>query len=87
MPRIPLMSPRRAGFALMISATVPATCGLAMDVPLSSPYVLVGRLLRTSTPGAETFGLIPPPNAEGPRPENEAMLLLMSYAPAEYVLA
>jgi hypothetical protein len=49
-----------------------------MEVPLIEPYPLVGTLLRTSTPGAETFGLIPPPSADGPRPENEAMLLLMS---------
>ena len=31
--------------------------------------------------GAATFGLMVPPNGEGPREENEAMLLLMSNAP------
>jgi hypothetical protein len=78
MERMALMSPRSAGFLLMISATVPATCGVAMDVPLNTEYPSVGTLLRMFTPGAAMFGLISPPNGDGPRLENDAMLLLMS---------
>jgi hypothetical protein len=35
-------------------------------------------LLRTLTPGAAMFGLMMPPNAEGPRLEKLAMTLLAS---------
>ena len=73
---------RCAGAADHISATVPATCGEAIDVPLNAAYEFVGTLLRTLTPGAAMFGLIPPPKADGPRLEKPAMLLLMSNAPA-----
>jgi hypothetical protein len=34
---------------------------------------LVGTLERTLTPGAETFGLIALPKADGPRDEKEAI--------------
>ncbi len=44
-----------------ISATSPATCGEAIDVPLSSPHwsskpASAGTELVTSTPGADTLG-------------------------------
>ena len=40
------MFPRNSGEIDQISATVPATCGDAIDVPLRSPYV---DRLRSST--------------------------------------
>ena len=40
------MFPRRAGISDQRSATVPATCGEAMDVPLDTAYEFVGMLLR-----------------------------------------
>ena len=76
------MSPRMAGAADHMSATVPAMCGDAIDVPLNESYEFVGTLLRTLTPGAEMFGFSVPPKAEGPRLEKLAMALLMSNAPA-----
>ncbi len=47
-----------------------------------APYVSLGKLLRTFTPGAAMLGLISPSKAEGPRLEKPAMLSLMSEAPA-----
>src|SRR5262245_11047895 len=73
--RVCVMSPMSDGAADSISATTPATCGAAMDVPLSEAYVLPGYADRTLTPGALMFGLISPPTAP-PRDENEAMTLL-----------
>src|SRR5262245_2671525 len=80
------MSPFNEGTSDQMRATVPATCGEAMDVPSKLAYALLGTLLRTPTPGAAMFGLISPANRDGPRLEKLAMLLLMSKAPAEYVL-
>src|SRR4051794_25851585 len=77
-------SPISDGAADHISATVPTRCGLAIEVPLSAPYAPPGREERTSTPGADRFGLIRPvPVSPGPRAENDAMLPLMSKAPEE----
>jgi len=64
-----------------MSATVPARCGEAIDVPLNNAYEFVGTLLRTPTPGAAMFGFSPP-NADPPRLEKPAIALLMSNAPA-----
>src|SRR3954467_4305726 len=46
------------GFAWRISAAAPATCGEAIDVPLSSlaPETLLPSVELTSMPGAETSG-------------------------------
>jgi hypothetical protein len=74
--------PCRAGFSDQMSATVPATCGEAIDVPLNAAYEFVGTLLRTLTPGAAMFGFSPPPKADAPRLEKLAIALLMSKAPA-----
>ncbi len=46
----------RSRRASTISATVPETCGVAIEVPLSDPYSPFGRAESTSTPGAETSG-------------------------------
>ena len=82
MDSVPAMSRRNEGAPDQIRATVPATCGEAMEVPLKLAYELGGTLLRTFTPGAETSGLMEPSIPPGPLLENEAMLLLMSNAPA-----
>jgi hypothetical protein len=55
-----------------------------MDVPLYTPYVSVGRLLRMFTPGAEMFGFVSPAKGDGPRPEKDAMAPASSYAPVAY---
>ncbi|MBB4943975.1 hypothetical protein FHR32_008376 [Streptosporangium album] len=78
--RVEAMSPCRAGEADHISATVAATCGLAMDVPEKTSYP-PGMDERTLTPGAARFGLISPFSPE-PRVEKLAMALLTSNAPA-----
>ena len=52
------------------SAIAPATCGLAIDVPVKFAYPLPGTLDRTFMPGAEMFGLISP-SWPAPRPELE----------------
>jgi len=78
---VPAMSPMSDGAADQISATVAATCGVAIEVPLKFAYPFPGTELRTSTPGAEMFGLMPLSTCEGPRLEKKAMLWLMSNAP------
>jgi hypothetical protein len=76
--------PLSSGEIDQISATVPATCGDAIEVPLRLPYCvsLPPSEERTLTPGAAMFGLMIPPNADGPRDEKPAMAPLMSNAPA-----
>jgi hypothetical protein len=69
------------GAADQMSATVPATCGEAIDVPLNEAYEFVGTLLRTLTPGAAMFGFSPP-KADAPRLEKLAIASLMPKAPA-----
>lgn len=69
------------GEADHISATVAATCGLAIEVPDFSPYPLPGNAERMSTPGAEMFGLISP-FSPGPLEEKYAILPSASKAPA-----
>src|SRR5262245_37174232 len=61
------------------SATVPATCGAAIDVPLNHEYP-PGTLEKTSTPGADTFGLTKSWKV-GPRPLKSAMMSDTSVAP------
>ena len=60
-----------SGFIAAISAAIPATCGLAIDVPLLSiygPFILARRLvLRISTPGAATSTLFRPKFENGAR--------------------
>ena len=68
-----------------MSATVPATCGEAMDVPLIDAYFeFVGTLLPNvdSRSGDVRLQPAPPPKAEGPRLEKLAIALLTSKAPA-----
>src|SRR5512144_2313727 len=57
MERVQATSPMSGGAADHISATTPATCGVAIDVPLKAAYMLPGIELRTFAPGAEMFGL------------------------------
>ena len=45
----------RLGSCALSSAARPLTCGVAMDVPLSEPYVLPGSVLRIALPGAPTW--------------------------------
>lgn len=75
------MSPTRAGAADHMSATAPAVCGEAMEVPENAAYPPPSTADRTLTPGAARFGLMPLDAA--PRLENGAMAPLMSYAPEE----
>jgi hypothetical protein len=69
------------GAADQINATVADMCGAAIEVPLIDWYEPSFQDDRTSTPGAEMFGLIVPPSGDGPRLEKLAMALLMSNAP------
>ena len=39
-------------FAADSKAAAPATCGVAIEVPLSDPYVLAGSVLKIAVPGA-----------------------------------
>ena len=50
----------------------PATCGAAIEVPVSAPYPPPGSADTTSTPGATTSGLSTPSGA-GPRLEKSAI--------------
>jgi hypothetical protein len=52
------MSRTSCGLADQRSATTPATCGPAIDVPLKNPYAVSVPLKadRTKTPGAEISG-------------------------------
>src|SRR5690554_7739062 len=78
------MSRSNAGAADHINATVPATCGEAIDVPVNAAYP-PGTDERTATAGAEMFGLIRfGSHADGPRPELTYTLPLMSNPPAAY---
>lgn len=80
--RVPSTSPTSDGAADHMSATVAATCGAAMEVPLASAYPL-GMLERTATPGAVRCGRTCPSGA-GPRLENGAMRPSTSWAPTAY---
>ena len=66
--------PLIAGCAEISSATVPATCGVAIDVPLDEPKPPPGKHERTLTPGAAMSGLMRPlPSmVTGPRLEKPA---------------
>lgn len=79
--RVSSIFPIRDGAAAQSSATAPATCGVAMDVPEMDLYALPGHVERTLTPGAEMFGFIEPSRTEGPKPEKEAIFPSTSYAP------
>jgi hypothetical protein len=48
----------RSGLASRIRATMPATCGPDIDVPLMVAYEPPGAALITYSPGATTSGLI-----------------------------
>src|SRR5690606_4095531 len=79
------MSRTSDGAADHISATAPATCGEAIDVPVNAAYPPPGTDERTATAGAEMFGLIRlESHADGPRPELTYTLPLMSNPPEEY---
>ena len=57
-------------FALHRSATAPAVCGLAMDVPLNEAYPPLRTADRTLSPGALRFGFTRgPAKGLGPRLE------------------
>lgn len=71
--RVSSMSPMREGADDHSRATAPATCGVAIDVPDIDLYVLPGHVERTSTPGAEMFGLAEPSTRDGPKPEKLAI--------------
>lgn len=69
------------GAADQSSATAPATCGVAIDVPLMVLYDEPGQVERMLTPGAEMFGFIEPSTRDGPKPEKFAIFPETSYAP------
>lgn len=72
--RVSSILPISEGAADHSSATAPATCGVAIDVPDSVLYDEPGHVDRTLTPGAEMSGFIEPSTSEGPKPEKEAMV-------------
>src|SRR5512132_2085367 len=63
---------RKSGTADQSSATAPATCGLAAEVPENVWYPLGRADVRTRTPGATTSGFsrLEPSRVTGPRLEN-----------------
>src|SRR2546430_4677399 len=69
------------GFSAFSSAQAPATCGVAIDVPLSVPYLSPGNDERMLTPGAAISGFIVRSFGVGPRDEKLAMLSPESTAP------
>src|SRR5712692_462447 len=73
-------SPIKMGLADHTSATTPATCGVAIDVPLRSCTVPPGQVDGTATPGALISGLIRP-SLVGPRDEKVAIRSSGSVAP------
>jgi hypothetical protein len=64
----------REGFAESIRAATPATCGLAIEVPLNDAYVSFQTVDRMSTPGATTLIC-------GPKFENGARASVGAVAP------
>ena len=70
--------PRKLGCAEIMSATAPATCGVAIDVPLMLVYevTVVLKLDRVGLPGAAIsgFGLLLPSTVTGPRLLNDAIV-------------
>ncbi len=75
----------QSGWAAATSAAVPATCGVAIEVPLIVVYIpeprtSCERAARTSTPGAVISGLTPPSTA-GPVLEKSARVSVASTAP------
>jgi len=81
------MSRCSCGRADQSRATVPTTCGPAIEVPDRFAYVvsLLKYAERTFTPGAEMFGLrrFDPSRVTGPRLLKLARVLLISIAPVE----
>ena len=73
--------PRRLGNADQSSRTAPATCGVAIEVPLATRYDPL-QLERTFTPGATRSGFrrLLPSIVTGPR-LNGAMRSFASVAP------
>src|SRR5260370_22024001 len=45
----------RFGFAAHSKAAAPVTCGVAIEVPLKIPKLLLGRVLKMPTPGAPSI--------------------------------
>src|SRR5206468_1469857 len=74
--------PRRLGNADQSRSTAPPTCGVAMDVPLTTRYA-PSQLERTATPGATRsgFGLPLPSTVTGPRLLKGAIASFASLAP------
>ena len=76
----------QVGWASSTSAAVPATCGVAMDVPWKNAqqdgsvcsHAHAGCELNTFTPGATTSGLIRNFTSVGPSLEKPAMMLSLS---------
>src|SRR6185503_10442982 len=50
----------RDGFCALSRPTRPVTCGVAIDVPLSRPYWLLGSELRMFSPGAPMSTVVAP---------------------------
>src|SRR6185369_11086895 len=78
--------PVQSGCSCATSAAVPATCGVAIEVPLIDTYEpepgeYCDRAARMSTPGAVSSGFRPPSPRRGPQLENQARLSLESTAP------
>jgi hypothetical protein len=64
----------QVGFAARTSAAMPATCGVAMEVPDRSigSKPLANRAERIPTPGAMTSGFTPASRLRGPDEVNDA---------------
>ncbi len=63
-----------------MSATTPATCGPAIEVPDISPYSSPGMEETMASPGAATSGLTRP-SMPGPFEDHGVMAPSMSVAP------
>ena len=61
-------------------------CGVAIDVPLSGPYLPPGNDETTDTPGARTSGFRAAYFVLGPREEKDAMRSLLFVAPTVIAL-
>src|ERR1051325_7237013 len=71
----------QAGWSSRISAAAPATCGVAIDVPLSRRYPPPSLAELIGYPGASRSGLIANKRLEGPRELKKAITSVLFTAP------
>ena len=81
MSRFSIWVTLKAVFADRMSATQPAVCGLAIEVPLIVRYPPLFHAERMLKPGELTSGLVSLVSDEGPRLLKLAIASLLSVAP------